>query len=109
MLGQRMQHMIKEPNTSVQVDRLRLGRLCGMALGAIDLESRVGLGGECAAIKVDGHLDLGLVGVARNRRPAGCGCCGSHCNVYYMKKFLLIFDWHTFNAPRLATSLRCST
>lgn len=84
VLGQGVQHVVEEADSRVDADCLRLARLGGVAVLARHLQARVGVGGECAAVEVEGDLDLGLVGVARKGGPPGCGFGGAHfeCWVY---------------------------
>ena len=77
MLRQRMQRMIQEANARVDVDDLALASLAGMGLDVVE-KAGVGLRRKVAAIEVDGQLDLGFVGIARKRGPAGFGGFGSH-------------------------------
>ena len=78
MLGERMEHVIEETDAGIDADCLRLAGLRGVTFSDSDVQALVGLGWECAAIKVEGDLDLGLVGVARKGGPAGCGLFGAH-------------------------------
>lgn len=78
MLGKRMEHVVKEANAGIDADSLRFASLSGMAVGDTDVQAGVGLGRECAAIKVECDLDLGLVGVASKGGPAGRGLFGAH-------------------------------
>ena len=73
-----MEHVIEETNAGVDADCLRLAGLSGVAIGNSDVQALIGLGRECAAIKVEGDLDLGLVGVARKGGPAGRRLFGAH-------------------------------
>lgn len=74
--------MIQKPDSGVDIYYLALARLAGMGLDVVD-QARVGLRREVAAIEVDGQLDFGFVGIARERSPAGFGgfghCAGIEC------------------------------
>lgn len=70
MLCKRVQHVVQEANAGVDTDGLGFRGLRGVALECRG-QAWIDVGGEVAAIKVDGDLDLGLVGVARDGGPAG--------------------------------------
>lgn len=69
VLRQSVKHVVEESDAGVDADRLGLACLRGMAFEGLG-QPLVRVGGEVAAIDVEGELDLGLVGVAGNRRPA---------------------------------------
>lgn len=69
MLSQRMQHMIQKPNARIDGYRLALARLCCVPIICAICEAFVCICGEGPAVEVDGQLDFGFVGVARE----GCG------------------------------------
>lgn len=80
VLRERVKHVVEEADARVDADRLRLARLGGVVVAGLE-EARVRVRGEVAAVEVQRHLDLGLVGVARDGGPAGrvrrhCGRCG---------------------------------
>lgn len=77
MLSESVKHVVQETNASVDIDNLTFASLAGMGLDVVE-QTGVSLGGEVAAIEVDGKLDLGFVGIARKRSPAGFGF-RSHC------------------------------
>lgn len=74
VLGQRVQHVVEEADARVDGNRLRLAALRGVGV-LVGEQAGVGVGRECAAVNVEGHLDLGLVGVAGERGPARVGRC----------------------------------
>jgi hypothetical protein len=78
VLGQGVQHVVEEANARVDADCLRLARLGGMAVGAAYLQALIRVWRECAAVEVEGDLDLGLVGVARKGGPPRRGLGGAH-------------------------------
>lgn len=75
VLGQRVQHVVEKAYPRVDGNCLRFATLRGM-LGRGCEEAGVGIGGECAAVNVEGHLDLGLVCVAGEGGPARAGRVG---------------------------------
>ena len=70
VLGQGMEHVVEEANSSVDGNLLRLAGLGSMAVTIVE-ETGVGVWGKAAAVKVEGELDLGLVGVAGESGPTG--------------------------------------
>lgn len=70
VLGQGVEHVVKEANSSVDGNLLRLAGLRGMAVTIIE-ETGVGVRGKATTVQVEGELDLGLVGVAGESGPAG--------------------------------------
>ena len=77
MLGQRVEHVVEEANARVEGDALRLAALRGVRVVGLE-QAGICVGRECAAVNVEGELDLGLVGVAREGGPAGVDG-GGHC------------------------------
>lgn len=75
VLGQGVEHVVQEADARVDGNRLRLARLRGVAGLALE-QAGVGVRGEGPAVEVEGHLDLGLVGVTGQRGPA---LRSSHC------------------------------
>lgn len=70
VLREGVEHVVQEPDARVDADRLRLARLRRVVVARLK-EARVRVRGEVAAVEVQRHLDLGLVGVARDGGPAG--------------------------------------
>ena len=68
MLCQSMEHVIQEANASIHGNLLRGARLRGMAMRHVE-KPRVCVRWQFTAIKVDGQLDLGLIGIAGESRP----------------------------------------
>lgn len=77
VLGQRVEHVVEEANARVEGNALRLAALRGVRIVGFE-QAGVCVGRKCAAVNVEGELDLGLVGVAREGGPAGVDG-GSHC------------------------------
>lgn len=91
VLGQGVQHVVEEADAGVDGDGLRLAALGGVL--AVRLEQTgIRLGGERAAVNVEGHLDLGLVGVAGEGGPAGGGG-GGHCEFGCGSRYLYAVSW----------------
>lgn len=78
VLGEGVEHVIEETDAGVDANCLRLARLRGVAFSDSDVQALIRLGRECAAIKVEGDLNLGLVGVTRKGGPAGRRLFGAH-------------------------------
>lgn len=70
VLREGVEHVVQEADARVDADGLRLARLRGVVVAGLE-EARVRVRGEVAAVEVQRHLDLGLVGVARDGGPAG--------------------------------------
>lgn len=102
MLGQRVQHVVQEPNAGADGNLLGRGELCRMAgilggnnalLGGFGFlgvcrGGEVGgwlVGGERAAVEGERDLDFGLVGYAGDHR---CACGERHCEMVRRMKYV---------------------
>lgn len=77
VLGEGVEHVVEEADARVDADGLGLACLGGV-FGDGRGEPLVGVWGECPAVEVEGHLDLCLVGVAREGGPSGRVRCCRH-------------------------------
>ncbi|CAF3486177.1 unnamed protein product [Fusarium graminearum] len=80
MLSQSMKHVVEETNSSVDSNLLGLAGLGSMAIIVVE-KTRIGVRREIAAVKVEGELDLGLVGVTSESSPSELSdvCLSSDC------------------------------